>query len=583
MAEDLFIGIDFGTTYSSIAYCIGKTGKIETIKDENSEQFIPSTMEIVNDREIIVGANPLKETEERQILSDSKTFLGKRLQGIQKEQKFIEKGGELWYRVNGSKKIIAVKTVAQSILKKLKDLYCEKLKIDKNTIINPVITIPAGFNQKQRKTISQIAQEINIKPIFVHEPTAAALYYLDTTKDKIEKPTKLLVFDFGGGTLDITCIEMKLNTEGKFVFDILCTNGNNELGGNNFDDNLYNMIIEKIDKDYNIESSTLNSEIKTSLRKRAINAKHELSKCDETTILISDLISFNSENSYNIIFEDNISEDSISEDSISEDSISEDSISEDVTIKITRKYFDDINSSEYQKAMKLLDDALDMAKLKSIDIDKVLLVGGSSYIPKVKELIQEKFGKEKIIQGIDPLTAVVLGAVVCSREKSITINEVLPKDIKIERFDGTTITIFKANEKLPLKKTIPITPSEDNVDSIKVSLYEGNYSVASMNDLIDEIVFSNLAKVSIEEAYIEITFECDRSGTLKITVIDFNNCFEQKVHIRCKLKFEEKQELLNPVEEHLKFINEDNKNFLDVAIIPVDSEETYCIGTISYN
>ncbi|BFU25070.1 heat shock protein 70, putative [Entamoeba histolytica HM-1:IMSS-B] len=556
MTENKFVGIDFGTTYSSIGYCVGKTGKINIIQDDNSSRFIPSTIEISNGEITTVGVNPIQEKEGTQILSDSKTFLGKTLQGIKKEQQqqFIEKGGEIFYRINDPSRLISVKTVAKSILKKLKDLYCEKVKIDKNTTINPVITIPAGFNHKQRQVISHIANEININPTFIHEPTAAALYYLDITKDKIENPTKLLVFDFGGGTLDITCIEMKLNTEGKPVFNILCTNGNNELGGNNFDENLYKAILSKIEQRGNIKSQTMSSqEFKQKLRNRVISAKYELSQYNETTIVIPD---------------PDISDD--------------DSTFDENEIKVTREFFDDINSSEYKKAMDLIDGALDMAKLQSNDIDKVLLVGGSSCIPKVKDLIQKKFGIEKIIQGINPLTAVVLGAVTYSREKCVTINEVLPKDIKIERFDGTTITIFKANEKLPLKRTISITPSEDNVENIKISLYEGNYSVASMNDLIDEIIFSNLAKVSIDDAYIEMTFECDKSGSLKISVIDFNNDVEQQVQIRTKINFTTKQEVFSSIEEHLQFINsEDKKNPRGFAIVPV-TPTNINIGSILY-
>ncbi|GAB1218782.1 hypothetical protein ENUP19_0003G0070 [Entamoeba nuttalli] len=352
---------------------------------------------------------------------------------------------------------------------------------------------------------------------------------------------------------------MKLNTEGKPVFDILCTNGNNELGGNNFDENLYNAILKMIkQEDYIKTQSMSSSEFKKTLRSSVIKAKYELSRYNETTILIPNT-------------------------AICDDDNSDDSTFDEKEIKVTRELFDDINSSEYKKAMDLIDSALDMAKLQSNDIDKVLLVGGSSCIPKVKDLIQKKFGKEKIIQGISPLTAVVFGAVVYSREKSITINEVLPKDIKIERFDGTTITIFKANEKLPLKRTIPITPSEDNAESIKISLYEGNYSVASMNDLVDEIVFSNLAKVSINDAYIEMTFECDKSGSLKISIIDFNNDYEQQVHIRTKINFTRKQDVFNPIEEHLQFINEDDvKNPYNNAISPVSSTNP-SMGSISYS
>lgn len=377
------------------------------------------------------------------------------------------------------------------ILKKLRKLIENYAGISEDTTIHAVITIPAAYTQAQKEATITMAKAAKIDATLLAEPTAAALDYFHSIKDTLTTKQRLLIFDFGGGTLDVDLIDVS-RENGKFDFNVLASNGNSDLGGRNFDLNMNvkvkEMIEETLEGEEGFENFEWTPKLNTVLRSELLKVKMELSREEDVIIDLNKIVKNSSQ-----------------------------------TIMITRKEFDEWNAKEYKNAMTLIDECFKNTKgtITEDSVDKVLLIGGTSQIPMIRQMLSERFGKEKIVSNLDLMEAVVKGGCIHAYE-NCSIENVLPADIKLERFDGTTTTIFERNTRVPVEKRIVVIPEQDGATELNIKLYEGNYSVATMNQLIYDKLHKGLAGVDRDEAYIELIFSCDKYASMDIKMIDYN-------------------------------------------------------------
>lgn len=419
---------------------------------------------------------------------------------------------------NETKKVICKtpEEVGLITLMKMRETLKQKCNIPLEQEIECVFTIPAAYTQQQRKATIQMAKTAHFRATLIHEPTAAALYYFHSSKDILTSKERLLVFDFGGGTLDISIVDVE-NVNNNYKFEVLASKGNVDLGGKSFDINTFNMMKKKIDEYVEMNSyETINwiSAKNFKLKKQVEQMKHHLS----------------TNNDYRFVLDDYIKESDRDE------------------LLITLEDFNECNKQIFEDSKKLIDESLRIAKISDSSISKVLLIGGTCQVQQIKRMMIERFGEQKIVGGYEPMDAVVKGACIHAY-KNCDIIDVLQTDIKMKRFDGSTITIFEENTPLPAERVISVEPEYDGQTSLEISVYEGKYSVANMNKLIDTYTFTGLSGVETEDAYIEIHFTCDKEGTLEIQLIDFNNEDENQIKQKQSMVLSKCKSLQSMIEE----------------------------------
>ena len=492
------IGIDLGTTNSCVALMQGS--KATVIENTEGARTTPSVV-AYSDSEILVGA-PAK----RQAVSNAKNtiFAAKRLIGrtfegdsVQKDIKTLpyeivkSDKGDAWVKANG--KNYSPSEISANVLRKMKETAEKYLGQE---VKKAVITVPAYFNDSQRKATKDAGKIAGLEvERIINEPTAAALAYgLDKKKSGL-----VAVYDLGGGTFDVSILEL-----GDGVFEVKSTNGDTSLGGEDFDAQLTDYIVEEFKKDNGIDLANDNLAVQR-VREAAEKAKIELSSTMETDI--------------NLPF-------------ITADKTGP----KHINMKLSRSKLEMLVGDFIAKTLSPCKQALKDAGVSASDISEVVLVGGMTRMPKVQETVKEFFGKEPH-KGVNPDEVVALGAaiqggVLQGDVKDVLLLDVTPLSLGIETLGGVTTKLIEKNTTIPTKKSQVFSTAEDNQAAVTIRVTQGEREMASDNKMLGTFNLEGIAPAPRGVPQIEVTFDIDANGIVSVSAKDKGTGKEQKITIQ---------------------------------------------------
>ena len=518
------IGIDLGTTNSCVAIMEG--GKPKVIENSEGARTTPSIVAYMEDGEILVGA-PAK----RQAVTNPKNTLYaiKRLIGRKFEEKEVQKdialmpykivkadNGDAWVEIRGKK--IAPPEVSAQVLRKMKKTAEDYLGED---VTEAVITVPAYFNDSQRQATKDAGRiaGLEVKRI-INEPTAAALAF---GLDKKEGDRKIAVYDLGGGTFDISIIEIA-EVEGEHQFEVLSTNGDTFLGGEDFDQRLIDYLCDEFRKDQGID---LRKDVLAlqRLKEAAEKAKIELSSSAQTEINLPYITADKSGPKH-------------------------------LAIKVTRAKFESLVEDLIEKTVEPCRIALKDAGLKVSDIEDVILVGGMTRMPKVQETVKDFFGKEPR-KDVNPDEAVAVGAgiqggVLKGDVKDVLLLDVTPLSLGIETLGGVLTKLIQKNTTIPTKAQQVFSTADDNQSAVTIHVLQGERDVASGNKSLGQFNLEGIPPAPRGMPQIEVTFDIDANGILHVSAKDKATGKENKITIKANsgLNESEIQRMVKDAEAH---------------------------------
>src|SRR5437762_653395 len=495
-AGEKIIGIDLGTTNSVVAVMEGKEAKV--IPNAEGNRLTPSVVAFTDKGDVLVGEPARRQavTNPKRTVFSIKRFMGRRHNEVATEEKMVPYevvgGTEDYVKVRAGDKEYTPSEISAMILRKLKEAAEAYLghKVNK-----AVITVPAYFNDAQRQATKDAGQIAGLEVArIINEPTAAALAY---GLDKKETE-KIVVFDLGGGTFDVSILEV---AEG--VFRVISTNGDTHLGGDDFDEVLIHHVADQFKRDQGIDLRKDHMALQR-LTEACEKAKKELSSSQSTDI--------------NLPF-------------ITADA----SGAKHLQMTITRAEFERLVDHLIERCREPVTKALADAKLKPGQIDEIVLVGGSTRVPKVQELVRKLFDKEPH-KGVNPdevvaVGAAIQGAIIGVDVKDVVLLDVTPLSLGIETEGGIMTVLVERNTTIPTEKKETFSTAADNQTAVTVRVFQGERKMASDNRLLGQFNLDGIPPAPRGMPQIQVTFSIDVNGILNVTAKDLGSGKEQTVKI----------------------------------------------------
>lgn len=526
------IGIDLGTTNSCVSIMEGGAPKV--IASAEGTRTTPSVVAYKNNNEILVGVPAKRQavTNAENTISSSKRFIGRKFNEVQSEIKTVpykvtsDKNGNAVFDVLGGKQLTPEEVGAQ-VLRKMKETAEAYLG---EPVTEAVITVPAYFNDSQRQSTKDAGRiaGLDVKRI-IPEPTAAALAYgLD--KQKTEK--KIAVFDLGGGTFDISILEI-----GDGVFEVLSTNGDTHLGGDDFDNEILKWMLETFKQETGIDLRNDKMALQR-LRDAAEKAKIELSGV-QTTEINQPFITMDASGPKHL------------------------------TMTLTRAKLESLTHDLVERTREPCIKALKDAGMTKDDIGEVILVGGMSRMPAVQEVVKSIFGKEGH-KGVNPDEVVAVGAaiqggVLTGVVKDVLLLDVTPLTLGIETLGGIMTPLVERNTTIPTQKKQTFSTAADNQPAVTIRVLQGERKMANDNKDIGRFDLADIPPAPRGMPQIEVAFDIDADGILHVSAKDLSSGKEQKIRIEAQsgLKEEEIKRILRDAEEHAE---EDKKRKEEIEV-----------------